>query len=55
MVYRWSATVGFYDGPKVVLGQSGVLEHFLASFNHRPRLATLRPNGTFPAPSQAVS
>ena len=51
-VYRWTATVGFYAGYKAILGQSGVLEHFLASFNHRLRLATLRPNGTLPPPSQ---
>jgi hypothetical protein len=50
VVYRWSTTVGFYDGPKAILGQSGVFEHFLASFNHRLRQATLRPNGVFPAP-----
>lgn len=52
-VYRWSATVGFYDGPKAILGQSGVLEYFLVSFNHRLRHATLRPNAVLPAPSLA--
>ena len=54
-VYRWAATVGFYDGPKVILGQPGVLEHFLAGFNHRQRYATLQPNGVLPAPSLGTS
>src|SRR5262249_47395967 len=31
-VYRWSALVGFYNGYKAILGQSGGLEHFLATF-----------------------
>lgn len=50
--YRWSATVGFYAGYKVILGQSGALEYFLASFNHRLRQATLRPNGPLPVAGQ---
>lgn len=50
--HRWSARVGLYPGSRVILGQSGVLEHFLAGFNHRRRIATLRPAGVLPAPSQ---
>jgi hypothetical protein len=53
--YRWSAKVGFHDGYKVILGQSGVLEHFLASFNHRQRYAALQPNGVLPAPNQVAA
>ena len=53
-VYRWAATVGFYNGSKAILGQAGVLEHFLASFNHRQRYATLQSNGGLPAPSQGT-
>jgi hypothetical protein len=53
-VYRWAASVGFYNGPKAILGQVGVLEHFLASFNHRQRYATLQPNGTLPAQSRGT-
>jgi hypothetical protein len=53
--YRWAATVGFHAGHKAILGQSGVLEHFLASFNHRQRYATLQPNGTLPVPSQGTT
>jgi hypothetical protein len=53
-VYRWTATVGFYNGYKAILGQAGVLEHFVATFNHRLRQATLRPNGPLPAPSQQM-
>jgi len=49
-VYRWSAFVGFHDGYKVILGQAGGLEHFIASFNHRQRYAILQPNGILPAP-----
>jgi hypothetical protein len=49
-IYRWSATVGFYDGIKTILGQNGVLEFFLASFNHRARIATLQPDGKLPLP-----
>jgi predicted aspartyl protease len=48
--YRWSATVGFYDGFKTILVQSGVLEFFLASFNHRAKVATLQPDGKLPLP-----
>ncbi len=51
-VARWSAMVGFYNGPRTILGHSGVLQHFLASFNHRLRLATLRPNATLTPPNQ---
>jgi hypothetical protein len=53
-VYRWAATVGFYNGPNAILGQFGVLEHFLASFNHRQRYATLQPNGVLPAPNRST-
>ena len=53
-VYRRSATVGFYAGYRTILGQAGVLEHFLASFNHRQRHATLRPNGPLPPPSRPI-
>ena len=52
-VYRWAASVGFYSGSRAILGQAGVLEHFVASFNHRLRFATLRPNGPLPHPGQA--
>lgn len=54
VVHRWSAMVGLYPGSKVILGQFGVLEHFVAGFNHRRRVATLRPAGTLPGPSQDI-
>jgi Retroviral aspartyl protease len=53
-VVRWSARVGFYNGFKTILGHSGVLEHFVASFNHRRRHVTLRLNGVLPAPIHAT-
>ena len=51
LTYRWSARVGFYGGIRAILGHSGVLEHFLATFNHRQRYATLQPNGPLPPPA----
>ena len=48
--YAWSALIGFSDGHgRALWGQLGFLEHFLATFNTRQHLLTLRPNGTFPA------
>jgi hypothetical protein len=49
--YRWSARVGFHASFRVVLGHSGFLEYFTASFNGRSRHLTLTPNGTAPAPT----
>ncbi len=50
--YRWSARVGFI--PRVdnlaLLGHMGFLDHFWVSFDGLRKCATLRPNGTFPAP-----
>ena len=50
-IYRWAATVGFCDGSKVILGQSGGLEYFLASFNYRGRCVTMQPGGALPEPN----
>ena len=49
--YRWSARVGFHAGFHTILGHSGFLEYFTASFNGRRRSLTLTPNGTGPAPA----
>ena len=49
VAYRWSATVAFYPGSKAILGHSGFLEHFTATFNGLRRHVTLTPNGTAPA------
>jgi hypothetical protein len=50
-IYTWSALVGFSARRERALwGQMGFLEHFLATFNTRRHLLTLRPNWTFPAP-----
>jgi hypothetical protein len=48
--YRWSAKVGFHANYKVLLGISGFLCHFTASFNGQRRYVNLTPNGTAPAP-----
>jgi hypothetical protein len=49
--YSWSALVGFSARHESALwGQTGFLEHFLATFNTRDKRLTLRPNGTFPNP-----
>jgi hypothetical protein len=50
-IHAWSALVGFSARRERALwGQIGFLEHFLATFNTRQRLLTLRPNRTFPSP-----
>jgi hypothetical protein len=51
--YRWSSRVGFHAGFHTILGHSGFLEHFTASFNGLRRHLTLTPNGTAPPPSGA--
>jgi hypothetical protein len=53
--YRWSARVGFHAGFRVMLGHSGFLDYFTASFNGRSRQLTPTPNGTAPAPTIAAS
>jgi hypothetical protein len=50
---RWSARVGFHPLERVVLGHSGFLDYFTASFNGRRRLLTLTANGQAPASSIA--
>jgi len=50
-IHAWSALVGFTARRERALwGQMDFLEHFLATFNTRRRLLTLRPNWTFPPP-----
>jgi hypothetical protein len=47
--YRWPATIGFLDGRDVaILGYSGFLEHFQATFNSERHRLTLKPNKHFP-------
>ena len=41
---RWSARVGFHASFNTILGHSGFLEHFTASFSGRRRYVTLTPN-----------
>jgi hypothetical protein len=53
--YRWSARVGFHASFRVVLGHSGFLDYFTASFNGRSRQLTLTPNGTASAPAIPAS
>lgn len=49
--HTWSALVGFSARHERALwGQTGFLEHFLATFNTQRHLLTLRPNSTYPAP-----
>jgi len=49
--HTWSALVGFHLGrARGLWGQMGFLEHFVATFNTRRHLLTLRPNWTFSAP-----
>ncbi len=48
--HRWSATAGFYSGNRVLLGHSGFLEHFGASFNGVARTVRLRIVGHLPVP-----
>jgi predicted aspartyl protease len=49
-IHAWSALVGFVARRERGLwGQMGFLEHFLATFNTRRHLLTLRPNGKFPS------
>jgi hypothetical protein len=54
MDYVWSALIGFSAvHERALWGQLGFLEHFLATFNTRRHVLTLRPNGTFPTPLYA--
>lgn len=48
--YCWAAKVGFHQGDRVILGHSGFLEYFSASFNGQHRRVTLFPNRNLPAP-----
>ena len=50
VAHRWAATVGFHEGYKTILGRFGFFEYFFASFNHRRRIVTIRPNEDLPAP-----
>jgi hypothetical protein len=52
-ICRWSARVGFVPRAdnKVLLGHDGFLDHFTATFDGFRKRVTLRPNGTFPAPT----
>ena len=54
--WRWSARVGFHDGPKhvYVVGHNGFLQHFTASFDGKDRRFSLVPNGTFPPPCSQI-
>ena len=48
--FRWPATVAFLDGREsAILGHSGFLEHFTASFSGQRRLVTLTPSGVLSA------
>jgi predicted aspartyl protease len=49
-VHTWSALVGFVRRGQALWGQMGFLEHFLATYNTRQRMLTLRPNWPFPSP-----
>jgi len=49
--YRWSARVGFHASFNTVLGHSGALEHFTATFNGGRRYVNLTPNGTAATPT----
>lgn len=51
--HHWSARVGFVPrGDNLaLLGHTGFLEHFAATFDGLRRRVTLRPNGTFPPPA----
>jgi predicted aspartyl protease len=50
-IHAWSALVGFAARRERALwGQMGFLEHFLATFNTRRHLLSLRPNRSFPSP-----
>jgi hypothetical protein len=49
--YRWSARVGFHASFSTMLGHTGFLDHFTATFNGKRRQMTLTPNGTAPAPT----
>lgn len=51
--YRWSTRVGFHASFRTILGHSGYLEYFTATFNGRRRHLTLTPNGTAPPPSMS--
>lgn len=42
--HQWAARVAFHPGPTVILGHTGFLDHFTATFNGRRRDLTLRPN-----------
>jgi hypothetical protein len=48
----WSARVWFDDGrpDRLLLGHTGFLEHFTATFEGRGHRVSLQPNGTFPEP-----
>jgi hypothetical protein len=50
--YRWSARVGFVPRADnlALLGHAGFLDPFSVTFDGLRKRATLRPNGTFPAP-----
>ncbi len=52
--YRWSAKVGFHPSYKVLLGNSGFLHHFTASFNGQRRYVNLTPNGTALGPTMGL-
>ncbi len=49
--YRWSARVGFHPNLNAVLGHTGFLKHFTATFNGQRRHLRLTPNGTASPPS----
>ena len=48
-IYRWPTEVGFLDGRDVaILGHTGFLEHFNATFNSERHQLTLKSNKRFP-------
>jgi hypothetical protein len=50
--YRWSARVGFMPRrDRALWGHAGFLDHLTATFDGLRKRVTLRPNGTFPAPT----
>jgi aspartyl protease len=48
-LYRWAAPLAFLDGRDVaILGHTGFLEYFQATFDSVRRRLTLKPNSRFP-------
>jgi len=52
---RWTARVGFHASFNTILGQTGFLEHFNATFYGQARYLTLNPNKSLPVSKRSFN